>query len=160
MPDLVIVIPFNANQESDIDTGAADMQNYFNTAESKFIGQNVGSDIGKIEIAHLPTPHTCAIGDYVIVFAHGGWNSTNLTNNKNGVTSLNDTMAKLAEIRAERAARILFMCCFSGLDGHIASVWKAANPNQHIYGGSDVISYLYKSTRKGIIGVCLALSEI
>jgi len=157
MPDLVIVIPFNADANCDLDQGAADMQTFFNSITNHVLGENVGAAINSINIVHQPTQYQCAAGDYVILFAHGGEEDSVLSNNRGETITMNGAIAKLTAINAGAAARVLFMCCFSGLAGHIGTQWKATHGAQETYGGNSAISNLYSVTRTQIRAVCAAL---
>ena len=157
MADLVIVIPFTADPNCDLDQSAAEMQNFFNSIQNHVLGQNVGAQIDSINIVYEPDAYQCAAGDYVILFAHGGQDDTDLSNNQGQTITMDDAIAKLDAINADQVARVLFMCCFSGLAGHIGATWKAAHPAQQTYGGNSAISNLYAATRTQIRAVCLAL---
>ncbi|ANE75142.1 MULTISPECIES: hypothetical protein [Dickeya] len=160
MPNLVIVIPFTADVNCDLDRGATDMRNFFNSIANHNVGENIGTQINQIDIVYRNTVYNCANGDYVIVFAHGGDNNTVLANNQGQTITMNNTIGLLENIGVNNTARVLFMCCFSGVQGHIARVWKARHPAQQTYGGNGVIANLYSSTRTQIRAVCAALGQL
>ena len=82
MPDLVIVIPFAADERCDLDQSAGNMKEFFDLIRNHRLGENVGAVVNDIVIVHEPTAHQCAEGDYVILFAHGDRGDSNLTNNR------------------------------------------------------------------------------
>ena len=157
MSDLVIVIPFTADPDCDLDQMAEQMQAFFNSIQNHRLGENVGADIDNIDIVYQPTPYQCAADDYVILFAHGAQDRTTLYNNQGQQISMANATAKLTAINAQQTTRVLFMCCYSGLAGHIGANWKIANPGQETFGGDSAISNLYSSTRTQIYAVCAAL---
>lgn len=160
MPNLVIVIPFTADPDCDLDQSAEEMQNFFNSIANHLLGENVGATVDNIVIVYEPTAYQCAAGDYVILFAHGGEEDTDLSNNQGQTITMDDAIAKLTAIGAQNTVRALFMCCFSGLAGHIGDTWKNGHPNQMTFGGNSAISNLYSATRTQIRAVCLALYEL
>jgi hypothetical protein len=160
MPNLIIVIPFNPDIDCDLDISATEMQTFFNSIVNHDLGDNIGSQINNINIVYQNTQYVCAAADYVIVFAHGGKDDSDLSNNQGQVTTMANAIDKLIDIGAQHTARMLFMCCFSGLANHIADVWKDQHADQETFGGNSAISNLYSSTRTQIKSVCLALYEL
>jgi hypothetical protein len=160
MPNLVIVIPFTANPQCDLDQSATEMQQFFDSIVNHQLGMNVGTAINNIVIVHEPTPYQCSVGDYVLLFAHGAKKDSDLSNNQGQVITMDNTIAKLTAIGTQNTARLLCMCCFSSLQGHVGSAWKNAHTTQETYGGDSAISNLYSSTRTQIRKVCAALFEL
>lgn len=160
MPDLIIVIPFTADANCDLDQYAMEIQQFFNQITNHNLGENIGTEIDHIRIVHKPTDFSCNNGDFVILFAHGSREATALYNNQGEMITMDKAIAKLISIHAHKAKRLLFMCCYSGLDGHIGSVWKGNNSAQETLGGNTDISNLYTSTRTQIRSVCGALFEL
>jgi hypothetical protein len=160
MANLIILIPFPANPNCDLDQGAADLQQRFNLMPpDPVLGDNVNREIHSVVILNFGSQYACGPDDCVILFAHGGQLDTGLSNNQGANITMNNAIQALAQIGAGTTARVLFMCCFSALDGHIAAVWAAGYPNQSTFGGFAAIATLFNATRHGIRGVCLALGE-
>ena len=160
MPNLVILIPFKADPECDLDQNATEMQQFFNSIENHRLGENVGATVDAINIVYQPDEYECAEGDYVIIFAHGGEDDTELSNNQGQTISMDGAITELEAIGAQNTTRVLCMCCYSALEGHIGAVWKGDHEDQETYGGSSAIANLYSSTRTQIRAVCLALFEL
>lgn len=160
MPNLIIVIPFKVDPDCDLDESATKMQTFFGSIANHHLGENVGADIDNIVIVHQPTRYRCAAGDYVILFAHGAKENTNLYNNQGQQITMVNAIKKLTTIEAQNATRLLCMCCFSGLVGHVGTIWRANHADQETYGGDSAISNLYSSTRTQIYAVCKALYEL
>jgi hypothetical protein len=160
MPNLVIVIPFNADATCDLDISATEMQTFFNGIANHYLGNNLGSQINNINIVYQDTQYNCAAADYVIVFAHGGKEDSELSNNRGQVITMDNAINKLTDIDAQNTERLLCMCCFSGLPDHIGAVWKDQHAAQETFGGDSAISNLYSSTRTQIKTVCLALFQL
>jgi hypothetical protein len=160
MSNLVILIPFKADTCCDLDQGAAEMKDFFDGIDNHRLGDNIGAQINNIHIIHKATSYTCAMDDYVILFAHGGKEDSDLTNNRKQTITMTDAIIKLTAIGAQNAVRLLCMCCFSALEGHIAAKWKAGHKRGETYGGNCAISNLYSSTKRQIYSVCAALYRL
>jgi hypothetical protein len=164
MANLVIIIPFTADPDCDLDNEANNLLNFFQNlrgnAASVPLGANVGVNISNINIVYPETNHAVAEGDYVILFAHGGQDDSALTNNMGQSITVDAAAALLAAKMAQNAAKLLCMCCYSALQTHIAQVWRAEHPQQQTYGSDSAISNLYSSTRQSIRAVCAALSAM
>ena len=157
MPNLVILIPFDPDPECDLDQSATQMMDFFNSIQNHLLGENVGAVVASIDVVFLGTDYQCQPGDYVIIFAHGAAEDSELSNNQGQTATMDEAIAELAQIGAQNAARLLCMCCYSGSPQHIGPVWRAANPNQPTYAGACPISNLYSTTRTQIRAVCAAL---
>lgn len=160
MPNLSILIPFDPDQRSDLDQGAAELKKSYDSIENHFLGQNIGAEIDGISILYRATKHRCTSNEYLIVFAHGGKAETGLSNNQGQAATMREVTSLLANIGAANSKKILFMCCYSALRGHIADKWKSDFTNQEVYGGDSVISNLFSSTRTQIRAVCAALFQL
>jgi hypothetical protein len=161
MSRIIILLPFQKKTQSDLWLSATELRTFFyEEGTSTKIGENIGADVEGIDIIYLTDNYDCNHGDYVIVFAHGADSNTNLYDNKGGVTSSLAVRKKLDIIQAQRVEKVLFMCCYSALDNHIARVWKKANQGQTVYGGNSAISNLYSATRTQIRTICFALREV
>lgn len=160
MSNLVILIPFNPDPDCDLDLQATTMQEFFDSIANHRLGDNVGAEIDNINIIYRLTPYACAEDDYVIIFAHGGPENSDLANNQGQVTSMADAITKLEAIEAQNTQRLLCMCCYSRMEGHIGAVWKAQYGKQETFGGNKDIATLCSNTRTQIRAVCLALSEL
>lgn len=194
MPDLLILIPFNNAQGSDLDEGAAELVRVFGTFQAenrdgkirrtdpgnknaapalrdvvqenrdrdisvKF-GENIGAKIERIHLVYLGNNLVLDRGDYMIVFAHGGEDDTDLSNNMGSKSTMNAVIEKLKAMEADNAEKILFMTCFSALEGHIAPEWKRQNPKQSVFGTDRASSNLWSRGKSGIRAICMALSAI
>ena len=165
MSNLVILIPFAANPKSDLDDTAGKLRDFFNKISNHLLGENINATIDNIKVVYLTDHETdheieCQNKDYVILFAHGSNEDTNLYNNKGAKTSMAQTIQKLEEIHAQHTKRVLFMACFSGYEGHIGTTWKTKYPQQEVFASQVSISNLYSSTRRTITGVCRALERL
>lgn len=159
MSNLIIYIPFNQDNNCDLDTGASEMRDFFGQIQNHVLGENVNRQINNINILYLNDHYNCAADDVVILFAHGSNNRTDLVNNIDQTINMPQAISNLEQIGAQRAFRVLFMCCFSSLDDHIADRWKRTH-NRQTYGSNTVIGNLYSSTRTTITRVCAALQEL
>lgn len=160
MADLVIVIPFAANKQCDLDQTATEMKTFFDSITNHELGSHVDAEIAKLRIVNKDDSVKCKGGDYVILFAHGAKESTKLYDNLGGSISMGDTIEKLAALDAHKAERVFFMCCYSAREGHIGCEWKAGHEDQTTFGGEKDIAKLWSATRKQIYNVCVALHEI
>lgn len=161
MGKLIFLIPFSVRAQSDLLANAEELKTFFEKPTTlKKIGENVGATIDAIEIKFLDDDSTCYDDDFVIVFAHGSNKDTKLYDNQGNSTTMAKTIEKLVDMDADEAQKVLFMVCYSALQGHIAPVWKAKVPNQTVYGGSQVIANLYSSTSSQIYSICKALTKV
>lgn len=162
MAKLFIFIPFNEgllNKSVDLPKDAIQFQTEFAGMTNRRIGENINADIARIEVVYANTAFTVTAADYIIVFAHGDKDIANTlySNTPKLTTPVATAITKLESVGAQNALKILFMCCFSGLAGHIAVTWKTRYRAKVVYGGDAAISSLYSGTRTQIKACCLAL---
>lgn len=164
MAKLFIFMPFNKaqlQQQQDLPPQAMDFYNTFQTVTNKRIGDNIGAEISSVEVVYADSAFTVTDKDYIIVFAHGGKDSNDLSSNIPQVfVSEKVVMDRLSQKKAYNAQKILFMCCYSALNDHIAQAWKKNYRGQTVYGGDSAISNLFSATRTQIKTCCLALFEV
>lgn len=166
MATLFILIPFKKKQLNmlkDLPPQADSFALEFAGLKNKNIGENIGATIdGGISVVYADSDFTVGEDDYIIVFAHGAKQAPSklYSNDPSLSVSVSEVIAKLEATGAQHAEKILFMCCFSALEGHIAITWKDRHEDQVVYGGSSAISNLYSSTRTQIKSCCLALFEV
>jgi len=166
MATLFILIPFKENEvikTKDLPKDAIDFRDQFALMSNKRIGENIGSDVtGGISVVYLDTRFTVTANDFIIVFAHGASTVADklYSNEPQLQTATGVVITQLEAAQAQTAAKILFMCCFSALAGHIAVTWKARYRNQVVYGGDAAISNLFSATRTQIKSCCLALFKL
>ncbi|MCW3464737.1 hypothetical protein [Chitinophaga nivalis] len=165
MPTLFVFIPFNQHELSptkDLPLQANELYLAFQAVSNKRIGENIGALISSVQVVYLDSQFTVTNQDYIIVFAHGSKDAKNwlFSNVPPLEIKATDAMNVLIASSANKAVRILFMCCFSSLDGHIGQLWEAKYPNQTIYAGNAAISNLFSATRTQIRSCCLALFEL
>ena len=151
MVNLIIFIPFEADENCDL----AD-------SSKKSLPENVSAEVKEIKIVHSSDNYTCSEEDVVIVFGHGGKDNADLSNNQGQRATAKKTLEMLETMKAQTTQRILFMCCYSAVEGHLAQKWKAKYPTQMAFGGLADIASLYNGpTRSGLFtGVCKALTEV
>jgi hypothetical protein len=163
MATLFILIPFRENdiiKTKDLPKEAIAFRDEFATMSNKRIGDNIGETVaGGISVVYLDSRFAVTADDFIIVFAHGSDLVADklYSNDPRLQTPTADVIAQLEAGRAQTARKILFMCCFSALPGHIAVTWKAKYRAQVVYGGNAAISNLYSATRTQIRACCLAL---
>ena len=165
MSNLYVFIPFNKNDlnsSKDLPEQAYKLQSKFNTVSNKRIGENIGVEISNVSVVFMDTEFNISPNDYIIVFAHGNeTNANNLySNDPDLVVEATDVIEKLEGVAAYTAIKILFMCCYSALENHIAQVWLGNYNEQTIYGSDNDISKLFGATRNQIKDCCLALYEL
>lgn len=164
MATLFILIPFPQNQldmHKDLPPQADQFEQEFAGLTNKKIGENIGAEIKDgISVVYVDTDFTVSDEDYIIVFAHGAKDvpSKLYSNDPSLSVTVSNVISKLEQADAQEAQKILFMCCFSSLTGHIAATWKKKHKSQVVYGGNAAISNLYSATRTQIRACCAALS--
>ncbi len=79
-----------------------------------------------MEVVYANSAFTVTNKEYIIVFAHGGEDSNDLSSNIPQVfVSEKVVMNRLSQKKAYNAQKILFMYCYSALNDHIAQFfWK------------------------------------
>lgn len=74
-------------------------------------------------------------GDIVLVNAHGGDDDFyDLTDNSGGSQNMQGVLDMLVDLGAANASEAIFYCCFSSQPDHIARCYKAAYPDQSVWG--------------------------
>ncbi|WP_118973217.1 hypothetical protein [Taibaiella koreensis] len=166
MAKLFIFIPFEENEvdkSKDLPEQAIEFAGTFAKMSNKRIGENIDAEIREgIEVVYLDSDFTVSAADYIIVFAHGSKNTAGklYSNDPQLSVATSIVIDQLKEAQAQRAQKILFMCCFSALAGHVAAAWKGEYRNQVVYGGDAAISNLYSATRTQIRACCKALFQL
>ncbi|CAE7562195.1 trmH [Symbiodinium sp. CCMP2456] len=162
MVNLIILIPFAADENCDLDQMSSAFQRDLADSSKKSLPENVSAEVKEIKIVHSSDTYTCSEEDVVIVFGHGGKDNADLTNNQGQRATAKKTLEMLETMEAQTTRRILFMCCYSAMEGHLAHKWKAKYPTQMTFGGLADIASLYNGpTRSGLFtGVCKALTEV
>lgn len=135
MPDLVIYVPFARTTDSDLKTILTPLisgpppQALAITDRSGFDNVQVvfqGEENGQV-----------AQGDTLVVNAHGGdGNYLDLDDNSGGTIQPANLWNPMTALGAAQAVSVIFYCCFSAEQGHVARLYKANNPNQNVYGSA------------------------
>ena len=162
MANLIIVIPFKPDESCDLDQMSSDFQKALAASSKKSLPENVAAEVQEIKIIYRNDDYTCEKEDVVICFGHGGEDNSTLSNNQGQSITATETIQKLEAIGAQNTRRLLFMCCYSAMEGHLAPQWKSKYPSQTTFGGPADIARLYAGpTRSGLFtGVCTALLEV
>ncbi|CAE7341691.1 trmH [Symbiodinium microadriaticum] len=143
MVSLIILIPFAADENCDLDQMSSTFQSDLADSSKKSLPENVSAEVKEIKIVHSSDTYTCSEEDVVIVFGHGGKDNADLTNNQGQRATSKKTLEMLETMKAQTTRRILFMCCYSAMEGHLAHKWKAKYPSQMTFGGLADIASLY-----------------
>ena len=161
MANLIIAIPFRPDPACDLDQMAKQFQEQHATSSMKELPENVEADIAEIRIVYQGDRYACAESDVVIAYGHGGDDNADLTNNQGQRVSSAAVMKMLEDIGAQKTKRLLFMGCYTAMEGHVAPSWKARHRQKTFGGLKDVATLFQGPLRSGkFTGVCKALVEV
>jgi hypothetical protein len=151
---LFIYVPFNKATNSDIKTGALELEKALNKAGVS-ITTTSGHSITRAKLMFLGEEAQASDiddGDVLFVHGHGGPDDATVSDNSGGEIILRALTSKLNKM--DGAGAYYFAICFSAKDQHIAKIWK--NNHDTVYGYEKVLEGgLITVTRSGTIRACM-----
>lgn len=151
---LFIYVPFNKGTDSDIKTGAMELEEALNKA-GVTIKTTSGHSITRAKLMFFGEEAEASDidkDDVLFVHGHGGDNDTAVYDNKGGKILLNALASKLNKM--DGAGAFYFAICYSAKDKHIAKKWK--QNHDAVYGYEKVLEGgLITVTRSGTVRTCM-----
>lgn len=157
MANLVCYIPFprigRIIAQGCLRTEGNELVQYAQAQNAQIPPTRNGVPLTQLNLVYLneETPQNrLGVGDVLVVFAHGGDNDTELSDNAGNDIEQNDLLQRLVLLNAAVASEIYFFACFSALPEHIGPTFKSLNGNIRVYGKNDTAEGgLAKYTRTG-----------